>query len=238
MFGNRLVELGKQIGTIAKAIKMSDIELDALSRAIDDRKLFITPEGGWVGKNEAERGVAANKTFASDEDLIKMVDSKIAETKKQQVLVSDLALFEAERRGIEFAVRDALAKALGGYDESGPEFDTVADKEVDGRYFKKTQDGSYETLPPIPEGTPPTKIVNTVPVEKAVEPVSDPVPEKKPIELDEEEKRLLDKFGPTPGTVVKTAPKADVEATKTPPAKPEVSESAPDVDQMLKDMGF
>ena len=194
MYGKRLIELSKAIGEMVKSIKLMGLDLDAHDRCIVERKLKLVPEGGWPGKNEGERKINEMKVLAEDEELTQMHLAKLEVEKKKLVLDADLGLFMEERRGIEFAVRDALATALGGYsdDETEKVLDVSAEKKavditkttkivVEGEDYvlktgeqvvipvlaevaKETADGSFE-LPAIPEGTPVTKIVPTPVVE-------------------------------------------------------------------------
>jgi hypothetical protein len=177
MYRKRLIELSKVIGELVKSIKLVGIEIDAHNRCIDEQKVKLIPEGGWPGKNDTERKASELKMLAENEELTQMVLAKREIENKQTVMEADLALFTEERRGIEFAVRDALAYALGGYndDETEKVLDISIDKKAHdltktpivaplNEVIKETADGSFE-LPAIPEGTPVTKVMSAPIVE-------------------------------------------------------------------------
>jgi hypothetical protein len=264
MHGKKLIELGKAIGEILKAMKAIDIEMSSLDREVEATKLRLVPEGGWPGKNAEERGIAANKAYSNDEGLDKMISARISLDNKKTVLEGDVALLSEERRGIEFAVRDALATALGGYldDETAKVLDISIDKaaldmSIDDFHpvpvvensqssvnipkledaVIKAADGSFE-LPPIPEGTPYTK-VETKPAEEGGPVRFDP--EKKEFVKDESFDPSLDEGIPEIFRK-KPAPTADIEKSigKKEPAEKPVGEPAEDkyVEDILKEMGL
>lgn len=63
---NKLNEIGLTLGEAYIEQKDVEIRLSHQRQDLDARKLYLTPSDGWPGKNESERKVAAEKTFAAD----------------------------------------------------------------------------------------------------------------------------------------------------------------------------
>jgi hypothetical protein len=115
MYREKLIELGKIIGNLAKAEKNLDQQIKLLDRPINDQKLTLVPVDGWPGKNEAERKIAADKAYNESPLILNFINSKEAMENKLASLRGELEQYEAERRGYEFAVRDAVAEGMGGF---------------------------------------------------------------------------------------------------------------------------
>jgi hypothetical protein len=77
-------------------------------------KLEITPAEGWPGKNEAERSIARDKAWAANENLQNLVDDLLQLKSELALIQTDIEAQEAQRRALEWNIRERLADALSG----------------------------------------------------------------------------------------------------------------------------
>ena len=112
------------------------------SQDMELRKLEITPAEGWPGKNEEQRGIARNKSFAADE-IIRNLSATIGEFEHRLgILAGDIEAAEAERRAEEWRIRARMCDALealaiqqnGRGDRAEAGFDDAAQAELDCVY--------------------------------------------------------------------------------------------------------
>lgn len=110
----RLTEIAQQLGKLYRDRAVDEMLL--AKREVDERerKVLLIPDGGWPGKNEAERKAAESVALAGDEIL-----KNIAELQKntRNVLArgrGEIEALEAERRALEWEIRQALATAMQG----------------------------------------------------------------------------------------------------------------------------
>jgi hypothetical protein len=109
---NRMLEISIELGKRYSGLRMLEVALGHKRQDLEARKLFLTPPTGWEGKNEEQRRTAAEKCFAEDETckglatLIRENEGQIAE------MMGWVQTLEAERRALEWEVRQSLVDAL------------------------------------------------------------------------------------------------------------------------------
>jgi hypothetical protein len=113
MDAQRLLHIATELSGHYLARRSAQIDLGNQVKDYTARLLAITPAEGWPGKNDDARKLAARQAEASDETLR-------AIGKRQREIENDLSNIEvaieqlgAERRAIEWVIRDRMAAALG-----------------------------------------------------------------------------------------------------------------------------
>ena len=108
----RLIELAQLIGSsISNRADLTLIAKD-LEIEIANIRLEMTPEGGWDGKNAEQRDLAKALAELGHKEL--QARSKDFEGIKNEIMILDslIAIYEAERRGLEWQIRDRMIDAF------------------------------------------------------------------------------------------------------------------------------
>jgi hypothetical protein len=108
MYSTRLIAIAAEMGKIYPALRLNELNAWNVDKDIDARKVFMVPEAGWPGKNEGERKAAAEKAYALDESLNKMLDQQAGLKVEHAEMEGGLQTLDAERRALEWAIREAL----------------------------------------------------------------------------------------------------------------------------------
>jgi len=143
MSSTRMLEIAIELGKLYREKAELSIKEWQTNQDADARRIELTPETGWPGKNEGERRAAMEKAFSADAVLKDLLG--IAEDchKEIELVASDIAALEAERRGLEWSIRSQLVThlSLAGVqaNHNGPiaetAFDDTADHRVDQAAF-------------------------------------------------------------------------------------------------------
>lgn len=158
----RLVEIASRLGKLYAFLRNGETLLKHHQEDLEGRKMHLAPADGWPGKNDSERKIAQEKIFAGDETcqalrtLIRMNETKQAE------MQGEVQGLEAERRAIEWTIREQMVYALmfnrlyssgdGAVEETaiddGSDGAMLAAAEeavfADGQYPNGTPDGAQE----------------------------------------------------------------------------------------------
>lgn len=111
-------ELAGQLGRLYRERKAKAVALDHCADDLAGREAAIVPAEGWPGKNDDARKSARLAALAADETLkaIRANQSKLRDDLADiEGQIEDL---EAQRRGLEWTVRERLAEALAGRRET------------------------------------------------------------------------------------------------------------------------
>ena len=107
-----LLTLAMTIGETQTAYSKVRLSASIHQADLEARKLFLTPLGGWEGKNEGERKVSAETTFAGDKVCQGIREILTGEATEMSKLEATMANAEAQRRGIEWVITYRLVNAL------------------------------------------------------------------------------------------------------------------------------
>lgn len=158
---SRLLEISKELGKLYTGLRVLEVALGHKREDLAGRKLYLTPPTGWEGKNEEQRKTAAEKCFADDETckglslLIRENEGQIAD------LAGRLQSLEAERRAMEWEIRQALVDALRGNrinsEARGPVEETAFDDSLQAATDEDMQAQADDAIfagGPYPNGLP------------------------------------------------------------------------------------
>jgi hypothetical protein len=168
-YRTRLIEIGKILGLVQKELATRNAEMSIQKENLDTREATLIPAEGWPGKNEAERKASQAKALVTNE-AYQLHVANIASLKRETAaLLGDEAMLEAERRSLEYAVRDRLCDLLSVGEEEGGDIDAVQNVRQIDSVSNLVQPEEHATTPvlvkldtPIPdavkalfpEGTP------------------------------------------------------------------------------------
>jgi hypothetical protein len=111
---SRLLEIATELGRLSKEGADLQIRTDHLKSDEESRILYITPEGGWIGKNPDERKASESKALSSD-SVITSIRNQLIDLKDGLSFIrASESMLEDERRALEWEIRDAYVKAIGG----------------------------------------------------------------------------------------------------------------------------
>lgn len=137
----RMTELAKSLSALLRERATCNVTLSHLSSDMEARKVAITPEGGWPGKNAEERKFAESVTCGADEPMKAMRNEHAIKLDRQAFIEAEISALETERRALEWSVRGALVDALMGVTNSHSDvaessFDDAAQMVVDETVFE------------------------------------------------------------------------------------------------------
>ena len=125
-------ELAAQLGRLYRERRARQAALAHCEEDLSGREAAVTPADGWPGKNEEARKAARLAALAGDETIraIRANQSKLRdELAELEGIVDEM---EAQRRGLEWDVRERLAQALAGrHEAAGPAEDAAFDDGAD-----------------------------------------------------------------------------------------------------------
>lgn len=107
-----ILTLAKSIGETQTAYSKVRLSASIHQADLEARKLFLTPIGGWDGKNEGERKTSAESTFAGDKVCQALRETLTGEATEMSKLEGSLGDLEAQRRGLEWVITYRLVNAL------------------------------------------------------------------------------------------------------------------------------
>lgn len=193
----RIFGIGKRIGETERAVRVKKTEILYANKEREDLLTTLTPITGWEGKNEGERTISRNR-FCLESPEIQAVDKRIRDLDFSMAeLESALSALEAERRSLEFVVRDALASTLFGYDD---EVDLVQNQ-----HFDNLETAVSEVPAELKEVS-----TNTLPVAK------------KSLTKEEQEKIIDELYGPQPKKVAPAPVKSEVKSVVSEVVQPKL----------------
>lgn len=145
MTQNRMVEIAKVLGAIYKELSDCAYALSLTGAARQAHIAKVTPEGGWPGKNPEERKAAESKTLTADPELAAIAEAARKIEARQSELTGQRDALEAERRALEWTVRENLVNALIA--TRTPQDDAYQDAAFDAA---ATEAATKAALPPEP----------------------------------------------------------------------------------------
>lgn len=110
----KLAEIGIELGLAQRRAKELELSIWKLEQDAVGRKVALVPESGWPGKNEAERNAARDRTYSEDETLLKIAEHYTAAKIEHNQLTARSLELEAQRRGLEWEIREQIAAGLKG----------------------------------------------------------------------------------------------------------------------------
>lgn len=126
-----LFEIANDLGILYTAREQLSLREWQINQDLAARKLYLTPAEGWPGKNAEQRDLEAARCFANDEPIQQMIIA-LADLKEDQSIDNgDILSLEAERRALEWSIRERLADALAGKGDGQDEFDEAEQAAVD-----------------------------------------------------------------------------------------------------------
>lgn len=138
---NRLTQIAQELNALYRTKWTLGIRLTNLRKDEEARKLFITPEGGWQGKNAEERKFTENVFCAGDEVLKQIRQMIVVEQNEYDGTLAMIDGLTDERRAFEWTIRAKLVDALAGNNaasntiesafKTDQEFDDAAQDEAD-----------------------------------------------------------------------------------------------------------
>lgn len=102
-------------GTLAELYKLRaarNIDAWKVNQDISRRELSITPVEGWEGKNTEQREVSKLRAFAADAELVELSAVAMQHKATLEQIEADIAGLEAERRALEWSIRQQMIDAL------------------------------------------------------------------------------------------------------------------------------
>ena len=132
----RFVEIAKELGNQLRARTDLNILISHAETDIDARKMAITPEGGWQGKNAEERKLASERAYSDDLALLTMGEDLEQRKVRIAEVETEISCLETERRALEWTIRARLVDALAGKQETKADvaenaFDDAAEARLD-----------------------------------------------------------------------------------------------------------
>jgi hypothetical protein len=109
---DQLLPIARQLAKLYKVRAGAMNARRQLERDLEIAKIDKSPTEGWPGKNAEERKLAQEKAFISDQDITKtdnMIDDCLEELSEA---TGQIEALEAERRAIEWSIRDSLVDAM------------------------------------------------------------------------------------------------------------------------------
>ncbi len=109
---DQLLPIARQLAKLYKVRAGAMNARRQLERDIELIKVDKSPIDGWPGKNAEERKLAQEKAFLADQDITRidnMIDDCLEELSEA---TGQIEALEAERRAIEWSIRDSLVDAL------------------------------------------------------------------------------------------------------------------------------
>jgi len=108
---DNLIQIAREIGDyLAQRLELKKY-IRTMENALDQRKIELTPDEGWEGKNVAARDFTRDSVFA-DDDLMRSM-KHIDEINKENLSRTEtgLEILIVERRAIEWQIRNKMADA-------------------------------------------------------------------------------------------------------------------------------
>lgn len=133
---NQLLPIARQLADLYKVRAGAINTRRQLERDMELVKVDKSPADGWPGKNAEERKLAQEKAFLADQDITRidnMIDDCLEELAEA---TGQIEALEAERRAIEWSIRDGLVDALmrrniqSNHQSIDGSFDDVADADA------------------------------------------------------------------------------------------------------------
>jgi hypothetical protein len=134
MNNTRLLEIARAIAGLLEEQANCIGLMDDSKRKIEARKLELTPDAGWEGKNAESRELMAIKTFAADETIRKLQALLVEVTDKMNQANWRIEALRDERRALEWGIKADLVNVLAHRQipaDNGAEFDAVAEQAVE-----------------------------------------------------------------------------------------------------------
>jgi hypothetical protein len=90
------------------------LEIEAVEAEIDQRVLALIPEGGWEGKNEAERKNSKDRALAAD-TVYQQLQAKLKMMQENKVIAdASVDAISLKLRCIDIFIRDQVNVLAGG----------------------------------------------------------------------------------------------------------------------------
>jgi hypothetical protein len=118
-------------------LKSNEFHQWEVDQNIAGRMVAIIPEGGWPGKNEAERNAARDKAVLEDAYLGEQKAQRYELKSFEAVLTGGIAALDAERRALEWSIRERLV------DQYGPQV-TEGAEPVDNAVEQESEEAIFE----------------------------------------------------------------------------------------------
>jgi len=140
---SRLSEIAEQLGQLYQTKNSTALIQWQAKQDLEGRMLFLVPKDGWEGKNQEQRDLARDRMFTADETILAINKQADDAYRALSVIEGLIAALEAERRALEWQIRDRLIDALQArrVQVSGPvaetAFDDAADQVLDGQAFEQ-----------------------------------------------------------------------------------------------------
>lgn len=111
----RLLEIAEALGKLYRDKAQDELLLWKREKDLAERTTAIVPEGGWPGKNDSERKAAQLKALADDQVLKNIDELQMVTRSKIATASGEIAALEAERRAMEWEIRDQMVRAMAGH---------------------------------------------------------------------------------------------------------------------------
>jgi len=100
-----LLTIGNELAGLREQLAERGIQLDALTENEAKREVYITPPGGWVGKNGDERKAARDAACVTDLEMVSFHDEIGKAQRDIKRMAARIAGLEDRRRALEFVAR-------------------------------------------------------------------------------------------------------------------------------------
>jgi len=144
----RMIEISLNLGKLYRDKAAASFKEWQLTQDAEARMLAMTPPEDWPGKNEGARKTAAQQAYATDPALIEITKALAAARGQILSFDAEIQALEAERRGLEWAIRGQLVEKMsvigvqsnGRGDPAETAFDDSAGYQVDQAAFQPIDD--------------------------------------------------------------------------------------------------
>jgi hypothetical protein len=100
-----LLTIGNELAGLREQLAERGIQLDGLTENEGKREVYITPPGGWVGKNGDERKAARDVVCMADAEMVIFHDEISKAQRDIKRMAARIAGLEDRRRALEFVAR-------------------------------------------------------------------------------------------------------------------------------------
>lgn len=108
----RMTTIAEELGTRYRTRATLSQRKRELDQEAEIKRLYITPPDGWPGKNAEQRDAAKLTAELQDETLIKINDALEILEDEASANSASIDALEAERRALEWEIRERLVDAL------------------------------------------------------------------------------------------------------------------------------
>lgn len=107
-----MIEIAIELKKLYSEQAQVDLRKWRLETDLDARAVYLTPAEGWPGKNEEQRNTAKERVLSEDTATQDMRKETAQCQEKRFTLSAQIQGLEAERRALEFSVREQLVTVL------------------------------------------------------------------------------------------------------------------------------